>query len=134
MIALNEKKALDSLVRYYDTLKSTGHISKASTRRVLANTFLAEWLNEDMSYFISSEDYNIIAKAIRKISGDCLIPYEKYCAERTHIGSPLLQGTSILTMFRLAAGVIPTGDKNHDRRYAEASNVRLIENSNLSRR
>ena len=134
MIALDNKKSLYSLIRYFDTLRSTGHISKASTRRVLVNTFLAEWLNEDMSYYIDSEDYNVIAKAIRKISGDCLIPYEKYCAERTHIGSPLLQGTSILTMFRLTVGIVPTGDKNHDRRYAEASNVRLSENSNLSRR
>ena len=126
MIVLNAKKVHNTLTNYFAMLRNTGFASKAATRRVLAQILLNEWMNSDMSYFMEEKDYNIIAHAVRNITGDCLIPYTNYCTQKakvgiatTQIGSPMLMGTSTLEIIRYT--------QSDNVRFAESNPVRLVE-------
>lgn len=126
MVALNDKAVYGTVNRYFKILKNTGFVSVKNTRRVLVEMFLNEWLNSDMSFYLTEKDYNSIAFAFRNITGDCLIPYGNYCNRRlrvgisgTQIGSPMLMGASTYERLRHT--------ESDNVRYAESNPVRLAE-------
>ena len=126
MIVLNDKVVHNSLGRYFSVLANTGYVSVRNTRRILVEMFLNEWLNSDISYFLTDRDYNEIAFAYRTIVDDCLIPYANYCNRKlrvgisgTRIGSPMLMGTSIYERVRYTESDVT--------RFAESNPVRLVE-------
>lgn len=126
MVALNDKVVHNSLSRYFKMLTNTGFASIRNTRRIIVEMFLNEWLNSDMSFFLTDKDYNKIASAYRVISGDCLIPYANYCNRKlrvgisgTRVGSPMLMGTSVYERVRHT--------ESDSVRFAESNPVRLVE-------
>lgn len=88
MAVLTNKKVRTSLGRYFDVLASEGYCPPQDTRRLLALTFILEWLDSDIDCYATECDYNIISKAVRLLSGDCLIPYGAFCSGKAHSFSP----------------------------------------------
>lgn len=126
MVALNDRTVHNTLGRYFTMLTNTGYASIRDTRRVIAQMFLNEWANSEMSFFMTDRDYNSIAMAYRNITGDCLIPYENYCNRKlrvgisgTQIGSPMLMGVTTLERVRHT--------ESDGVRIAESNPVRLVE-------
>ena len=126
MAILNTSKVREVLKRYFGTLTSTGYVSNGSTRRILAYMFLNEMLNSELSFYLTEKDYNYIARVVRMVAGDCLIPYDNYCNNKlrqglygAHIGSPMLFDTAIYSRMRHTEEDV--------RRHAESTEVRMAQ-------
>ena len=126
MNVMDSKRVQSSLMRYFKTLSSTGFASSVDVKRLLMVMFENEMLNSELSFFLSEKDYNIISRAIRKIVGDCLIPYDTYCNNKLrqglygeHIGSPMLMDTSLYSTMRHTEDDV--------RRHAETTEVRMAQ-------
>ena len=88
MLAVTNKKiALGQILKYYDTLEQTGYVKHDISRRFLIYLFLIDFL--DWTYdFITDKDYNVINNALNVLfsTGNCLLPYMVFCANRAQIG------------------------------------------------
>ena len=124
MVVLSTKRVHETLMRYFATLTQVGYVSDSASRRILVMMFLNEMINSDMSFFVDDKDYNILARAVRIITGDCLMPYGNYCDNKlrlglygAHVGSPMLLDTAINVNVRHT--------QQDDARYAETSETRM---------
>lgn len=88
MLAVTDKKiALRQVSKYYDRLEKTGYVKRDIVHRFLIYLFLIDLL--DWTYdFITDKDYNIINNALNVLfsTGNCLLPYMVFCANRAQIG------------------------------------------------
>lgn len=66
---------LESIDNYFSHLFISGKTSIETQRKLLILTYLYEVLCD---IFVTEEDYEIIAKYLENIYGDCIIPYPEY--------------------------------------------------------
>ena len=77
-----------------------GYDKDNSAERLLIYGFVTEWVETDLNYFLTEDDYNVLNRLIRMISDTCLLPYKTYCTNRMVMGcfifliSNILQNTS----------------------------------------
>lgn len=85
-------KQLEALKRYFKKLSVMGYDKDNSAERLLIYSFVTEWVETDLNYFLTEDDYNVLNRLIRMISDTCLLPYKTYCTNRMVMGSPMLLG------------------------------------------
>lgn len=81
----------NSLLKYFDTLSSTGYVSYEDVDKLLLLVIIQEFVYNDFRGFITEDDYREIEKFLYKIFGtSCLVPYPNYCNDYTmnklHLG------------------------------------------------
>ena len=126
MVVLSTKSVHETLLRYFSSVTDMGYVSKASVKRIFAMMFFNELINSDMSFFMDDKDYDQIARAVRMITGDCLIPYTHYCNNKLRlglnsaiVGSPMLFDTDVYLRERHSQEDI--------RRFAETTEERMAQ-------
>lgn len=89
-----EKKALDTLKRYYNTVDKTGYVKHEVLCRYMKYLFLID-LVEYTHEFFTQKDYDIVAEALSKLfsDGGCMLPYPVLCANRATLGRAHYMGT-----------------------------------------
>ena len=80
-----------SILKYFNTLSSTGYISYNDVDKLLLLVTIEEFIYNDFRGFITENDYREIEKFLYKIFGtSCLTPYPNYCNNYTmnklHLG------------------------------------------------
>jgi len=78
----------DVLKGYYKVLQNVGYVKHATMAKIMAYLFILDWL-DDISSFVTEEDYLLIKKALRTlfVNGDCLFVYPVFSLVRTILGS-----------------------------------------------
>lgn len=84
---IDEGRALDTTVKYFDILKNTGYIKQGMMSRFMLYLFLIDFVDNTHRFF-SEEDYNAVDNALRKLfsNGGCLLPYSVFCTNNVTIG------------------------------------------------
>ncbi len=84
---IDEGKALDTTVKYFDILKNTGYIKPGMMSRFMLYLFLIDFVDNTHRFF-SEEDYNAVDNALRKLfsNGGCLLPYSVFCTNKVTLG------------------------------------------------
>lgn len=82
--------ALDALEQYFTILESTGYLSYGLVFKLLMLLMADEWLNSQLNFYITEDDYNTISQFIYCLIGNCLIPYPEYKKNVGIVGSPVL--------------------------------------------
>lgn len=84
---IDEGRALDTTVKYFDILKNTGYIKPGMMSRFMLYLFLIDFVDGTHRFF-SEEDYNAVDNALRKLfsNGGCLLPYSVFCTNKVTIG------------------------------------------------
>ena len=84
---IDEGRALDTTMKYFDILKNTGYIKPEMMRRYFLYIFLLEFV-EDTHRFFTEGDYDALDIALRKLfsNGGCLLPYSVFCVEKVTLG------------------------------------------------
>ena len=84
---IDEGRALDTTVKYFDILKNTGYIKPGMMSRFMLYLFLIDFVDSTHRFF-SEEDYNAVDNALRKLfsNGGCLLPYSVFCTNKVTIG------------------------------------------------
>lgn len=84
---IDEDKALETTVKYFDILKNTGYVKPGMMQRYFLYMFLLDFVDYTHNFF-TVEDYNAVDNALRKLfaGGGCLLPYEVFCTEKVLLG------------------------------------------------
>jgi len=84
---IDEGRALNTTVKYFDILKNTGYIKPGMMFRFMLYLFLIDFVDSTHRFF-SEEDYNAVDNALRKLfsNGGCLLPYSVFCTNKVTIG------------------------------------------------
>lgn len=84
---IDEGRALDTTVKYFDILKNTGYIKPGMLSRFVLYLFLLDFVDSTHRFF-SEEDYNAVDNALRKLfsNGGCLLPYTVFCTNKVTLG------------------------------------------------
>lgn len=80
---------LSYMEKYFDSLSATGFVGEGSRKRHLRLMLISD-LIEDFYDFITEADYRKLNDALLRItgSGDCLLPYPKFCQRCSKLGKP----------------------------------------------
>lgn len=116
---IDEGRALDTTMKYFDILKSTGYIKPGMMTRYFLYMFLLDFVDATHRFF-SEEDYNAVDNALRKLfaGGGCLLPYSVFCVDKVKLGTNDYMGT-------LKSRI--TEDKpGNDDRFTEDDFIRVI--------
>ena len=103
MIAtLNHKVAFEHLNRYFSMLKSTGYVKHDIVLRFLIYLFFIDFV-DNVYDFITEEDYNVINRALSVLfsSGNCLLPYTVFCANRALMGKATIGRAHYMGIFNV---------------------------------
>lgn len=83
-------EALDSLETYFKTLENTGYMRYDNVFSLLALLLVDDFLNTELSTYVSEEDYKTIGNFLYCLFGkNCLIPYPQFIKEIPQIGTIL---------------------------------------------
>ena len=116
---IDEGRALDTTMKYFDILKNTGYIKPEMMRRYFLYMFLLEFV-DDTHRFFTEDDYDVMDIALRKLfsNGGCLLPYSVFCVDKAKLGTNDYMGTLKNRITEDIAG--------NDDRYTEDDNMRVI--------
>lgn len=91
---IDEGRALDTTVKYFDILKNTGYIKPGMMSRFVLYLFLLDFVDSTHRFF-SEEDYNAVDNALQKLfsNGGCLLPYTVFCTNKVTLGRNEYMGT-----------------------------------------
>lgn len=91
---IDEGRALNTTVKYFDILKNTGYIKPGMMSRFMLYLFLVDFVDSTHLFF-SEEDYNAVDNALRKLfsNSGCLLPYSVFCTNKVTIGRNEYMGT-----------------------------------------
>lgn len=116
-----EKKALNTLKRYFNTVQKTGYVKHEMLCRYMKYLFLID-LVEYTHDFFTQKDYDTVAEALAKLfsDGGCMLPYPVLCANRATLGRAHYMGT-----FKLR---VTEGDRlvDRDKRITEDEQLRTV--------
>lgn len=116
-----EKRALNTLKRYFNTVQKTGYVKHEMLCRYMKYLFLID-LVEYTHDFFTQKDYDTVAEALAKLfsDGGCMLPYPVLCANRATLGRAHYMGT-----FKLR---VTEGDKlvDRDKRITEDEQLRTV--------
>lgn len=73
-----ESKILESIDRYYNSLKVLGYKPQKDVNTLLVLSFVNKLLSWDTANFITDKDYQSIDRALNCIYGSCLVPFPEY--------------------------------------------------------
>lgn len=68
----------DSINRYFSVLSHTGYKPYTEVNKLIVYSFIEEFLNGPMSFYITDKDYRDISNVLECIYGSCMIPYTDY--------------------------------------------------------
>ena len=91
---IDEGKALETTVKYFDILKNTGYVKPGMMQRYFLYMFLLDFVDYTHGFF-TVEDYNAVDNALRKLfaNGGCLLPYSVFCTDKVKLGRNEYMGT-----------------------------------------
>lgn len=73
-----ENKVLESIDKYFNSLKVTGYRPLKDIDTLLVFSFINKFLSWDTADFITDTDYQSIDRALHCIYGSCLVPFPEY--------------------------------------------------------
>jgi hypothetical protein len=84
---IDEGKALETTVKYFDILKNAGYVKPGMMQRYFLYMFLLDFVDYTHGFF-TVEDYNAVDNALRKLfaGGGCLLPYSVFCVDKVTLG------------------------------------------------
>lgn len=116
-----EKRALNTLKRYFNTVQKTGYVKHEMLCRYMKYLFLID-LVEYTHDFFTQKDYDTVAEALAKLfsDGGCMLPYPVLCANRATLGRAHYMGT-----FKLR---VTEGERlvDRDKRITEDEHLRTV--------
>ena len=124
---IDEGKALETTVKYFDILKNTGYVKPGMMQRYFLYMFLLDFVDYTHNFF-TVEDYNAVDNALRKLfaNGGCLLPYSVFCVDRVTLGRDEYMGT-LKNRITENEAVDKDGDPIHRKdRYTEDDIIRII--------
>lgn len=68
----------NAIGRYFSVLTHLGYKAYSEVDKLLVLSFIEELLDSELAFFMTEEDYNIIARAVECLYGSCMIPYPDY--------------------------------------------------------
>ena len=91
---IDEGKALETTVKYFDILKNTGYVKPGMMQRYFLYMFLLDFVDYTHNFF-TEEDYDAVDNALRKLfaGGGCLLPYSVFCVDKVTLGRNEYMGT-----------------------------------------
>ena len=94
MQVIDEGKALETTVKYFDILKNTGYVKPGMMQRYFLYMFLLDFVDYTHNFF-TEEDYDAVDNALRKLfaGGGCLLPYSVFCVDKVTLGRNEYMGT-----------------------------------------
>lgn len=89
-----EKRALKTLDTYFSTVEKTGYVKDNVLDRFLMYLFLIDFVEFTHDFF-TEKDYNTVADALASLfsTGNCMLPYPVFCANRITLGRAHYMGT-----------------------------------------
>ena len=118
---IDEGRALNTTVKYFDILKDTGYLKPGMMSRFILYLFLIDFVDNTHRFF-TENDYDAVDNALRKLfsNGGCLLPYSVFCTDRVKLGRNEYMGT-------LKNRITEDGhDPSNTDRYTEDDYIRVI--------
>lgn len=124
---IDEGKALETTVKYFDILKNTGYIKPGMMQRYFLYMFLLDFVDYTHNFF-TEEDYDAVDNALRKLfaGGGCLLPYSVFCVDKVTLGRNEYMGTLKNRITEDNAVDIDGNDIGNDDRYTQDDIIRVI--------
>lgn len=124
---IDEGKALETTVKYFDILKNTGYVKPGMMQRYFLYMFLLDFVDYTHNFF-TVEDYNAVDNALRKLfaNGGCLLPYSVFCVDKVTLGRDEYIGT-LKNRITENTSVDKDGNPIHRKdRYTEDEIIRIV--------
>lgn len=124
---IDEGKALETTVKYFDILKSTGYLKPNMMQRYFLYMFLLDFVDYTHNFF-TEDDYDAVDNALRKLfaGGGCLLPYSVFCVDRVTLGRDEYMGT-LKNRITEDESVDKDGNPIHNKdRYTEDGTNRIV--------
>lgn len=124
---IDEGKALETTVKYFDILKNTGYIKPGMMQRYFLYMFLLDFVDYTHNFF-TEEDYDAVDNALRKLfaGSGCLLPYSVFCVDKVTLGRNEYMGTLKNRITEDNAVDIDGNDIGNDDRYTQDDIIRVI--------
>lgn len=124
---IDEGKALETTVKYFDILKNTGYIKPGMMQRYFLYMFLLDFVDYTHNFF-TEEDYDAVDNALRKLfaGGGCLLPYSVFCVDKVTLGRNEYMGTLKNRITEDHAVDIDGNDIGNDDRYTQDDIIRIV--------
>lgn len=124
---IDEGKALETTVKYFDILKNTGYIKPGMMQRYFLYMFLLDFVDYTHNFF-TEEDYDAVDNALRKLfaGGGCLLPYSVFCVDKVTLGRNEYMGTLKNRITEDHAVDMNGNDIGNDDRYTQDDIIRIV--------
>ncbi len=124
---IDEGRALETTVKYFDILKNTGYIKPGMMQRYFLYMFLLDFVDYTHNFF-TEEDYDAVDNALRKLfaGGGCLLPYSVFCVDKVTLGRNEYMGTLKNRITEDNAVDIDGNDIGNDDRYTQDDIIRIV--------
>ena len=124
---IDEGKALETTVKYFDILKNTGYIKPGMMQRYFLYMFLLDFVDYTHNFF-TEEDYDAVDNALRKLfaGGSCLLPYSVFCVDKIILGRNEYMGTLKNRITEDHAVDMDGNDIGNDDRYTQDDIIRIV--------
>ena len=124
---IDEGKALETTVKYFDILKSTGYIKPGMMQRYFLYMFLLDFVDYTHNFF-TEEDYDAVDNALRKLfaGGGCLLPYSVFCVDKVILGRNEYMGILKNRITEDNAVDMDGNDIGNDDRYTQDDIIRIV--------
>ena len=124
---IDEGKALETTIKYFDILKNTGYIKPGMMQRYFLYMFLLDFVDYTHNFF-TEEDYDAVDNALRKLfaSGGCLLPYSVFCVDKVTLGRDEYMGILKNRITEDHAVDIDSRNIGDKDRYTEDDIIRII--------
>ena len=124
---IDEGKALETTVKYFDILKSTGYIKPGMMQRYFLYMFLLDFVDYTHNFF-TEKDYDAVDNALRKLfaGGGCLLPYSVFCVDKVILGRNEYMGILKNRITEDNAVDMDGNDIGNDDRYTQDDIIRIV--------
>lgn len=124
---IDEGKALETTVKYFDILKNTGYIKPGMMRRYFLYMFLLDFVDYTHNFF-TEEDYDSVDNSLRKMfaNGGCLLPYSVFCVDKVTLGRNEYMGVLKNRITEDHAVDMDGNDIGNDDRYTQDDIIRIV--------
>ena len=124
---IDEGKALETTVKYFDILKNTGYIKPSMMQRYFLYMFLLDFVDYTHNFF-TEEDYDAVDNALRKMfaNGGCLLPYSVFCVDKVILGRNEYMGVLKNRITEDHAVDMDGNDIGNDDRYTQDDIIRIV--------
>ena len=124
---IDEGKALETTVKYFDILKNTGYIKPGMMQRYFLYMFLLDFVDYTHNFF-TEEDYDAVDNVLRKLfaGGGCLLPYSVFCVDKVTLGRNEYMGPLKNRITEDHAVDMDGNDIGNDDRYTQDDIIRIV--------